>query len=71
MPGGCRNEGVVRKVLNVEGTHNLLSQSRLMDRAVPIAPVNGYGIKLYDKVPAESTGEGRGILVGVVCQIGG
>jgi len=69
LPGGRRNEVVVRNVLHVEGAHNSLSQSRLMDRGLRIVPVNGYGIKIYDKAPAESTG--RGNLAGVARQIGG
>jgi hypothetical protein len=71
LPGGRKHEVVVRNVLHVEGAHNSLSQSRLMDRGLQIVPVNGYGIKIYDKAPAESTGRGRGSLVGVARQIGG
>jgi hypothetical protein len=59
----------------VEGAHNSLSQSWLMDWALLIAPVNGYRIKIYDKSPAEGSARGpsrgRGNLVGVVPQIGG
>jgi hypothetical protein len=73
LPGGRHriHEVVVRNVLHVEGAHNSLSQLRLMDRGLRIVPVNGYGIKVYDKAPAESTGRGRGSLVGVARQIGG
>jgi len=88
LPGYRRNhEVVVRNVLHIEGAHNSLSQSRLMDRGLRIVPVNGYGIKIYDKSPAEdsargqgrgqgrgrgqSRGRGRGNLVGVARQIGG
>jgi len=81
LPGGRRNEVVVRNVLHVEGAHNSLSQSRLMDRGLRIVPVNGYGIKIYDKSPAEDSargqgrgrgrGRGRGNLVGVARQFGG
>ena len=71
LPGYRRNhEVVVRNVLHIEGAHNSLSQSRLMDRGLQIVPVNGYGIKIYDKAPAESTGRGRGNLVGVARQTG-
>jgi len=52
-----------------------------MDRGLRIVPVNGYGIKIYDKSPAEDSargqgrgrgrGRGRGNLVGVARQIGG
>ena len=47
-----------------------------MDRGLRIVPVNGYGIKIYDKSPTDSTrgqsqGRGRGSLVGVARQIGG
>jgi len=71
LPGGRHriHEVVVRNVLHVEGANNSLSQSRLMDRGLQIVPVNGYGIKIYDKAPAESTG--RGNLAGVARQIGG
>ena len=68
---------VVRNVLHVEGAHNSLSQSQLMDRGLQIVPVNGYGIKIYDKSPAEDSargqarGQGRGNLVDVACQTGG
>ena len=54
LPGSCTHRGhrihevVVRDVLHVEGAHNSLSQSRLMDRGLWIVPVNGYGIKIYD-----------------------
>ena len=85
LPGGRKHEVVVRNVLHVEGAHNSLSQSRLMDRGLQIVPVNGYGIKIYDKSPAEDSargrgqgrgqvrgqGRGRGNLVGVARQIGG
>jgi hypothetical protein len=72
LPGYRRNhEVVVRNVLHIEGAHNSLSQSRLMDRGLRIVPVNGYGIKIYDKAPAEYNGRGRGSLVGVARQVGG
>jgi len=77
IPGGRRNKVVVRNVLHVEGAHNSLSQSQLMDRGLQIVPVNGYGIKIYDKSPAEDSargqarGQGRGNLVDVACQTGG
>jgi hypothetical protein len=75
LPGGRRNEVVVRNVLHVEGAHNSLSQSRLMDRGLQIVPVNGYGIRIYDKLPprdsARGQGRGQGSLVGVARQIGG
>jgi len=76
LPGGRHriHEVVVRNVLHVEGAHNSLSQSRLMDRGLRIVPVNGYGIKIYDKSPTDSArgqGQGRGNLVGVARQIGG
>jgi len=58
------NEVVVRDVLHVAGGHNLLSQSKLMDRGLWIVPVNGYGIKIYDN-------QGQGSLVAVAPQIGG
>jgi len=81
LPGYRRNhEVVVRNVLHIEGAHNSLSQSRLMDRGLRIVPVNGYGIKIYDKSPTDSAqgqdqgrgrGRGQGSLVGVARQIGG
>jgi hypothetical protein len=58
------NEVVVRDVLHVDGAHNSLSQSRLMDRGLRIVPVNGYGIKIYDN-------RGQGSLVAVAPQVGG
>jgi len=68
----------VRNVLHIEGAHNSLSQSRLMDRGSRIVPVNGYGIKIYHKLLTDSArgqnqgrGQGRGNLVGVAHQIGG
>ena len=70
LPGGRKHEVVVRNVLHIEGAHNSLSQSRLMDRRLRIIPVNGYGIKIYDKSPTHSA-RGRGSLVGVARQIGG
>jgi len=70
LPGGCKNQVGVRNVLYVEEAQNSLSQSRLMDRGLQIVPVNGYGITIYDKAPAESTGQGRGNPVGVARQIG-
>jgi len=74
LPGGRHriHEVVVRNVLHVEGAHYSLSQSRLMDRGLRIVPVNGYGIKIYEKSPTDSAqGRGRGNLVGVARQIGG
>ena len=66
------NEVVVRDVLHVEGAHNSLSQSRLMERGLQIVPVNGFGIKIYDKAPAMGTGRGgQGSLVAVAPQVGG
>jgi len=71
--GGHRvHEVVVRDVLHVAGAHNSLSQSRLMDRGLRIVPVNGFGIKIYDKAPAIGTGRGgQGSLVAVAPQVGG
>jgi len=75
LPGGRRHmhEVVVRNVLHIEGAYSSLSQSRVMDKELRIVPVNGYGIKIYDKAPAEDSarGRGRGCLVGVARQIGG
>jgi len=71
LPGGRDriNEVVVRDVLHVAGAHNSLSQSRLMDRGLRIAPVNGFGIKIYNNA---NTGRGgQGTLVAVAPQIGG
>ena len=60
------NEVVVRNVLHVEGAHNSVSQSRLMERGLQIVPVNGFGIKIYDKAPAmETCRGGQGSLVAV------
>jgi len=72
-PGGRHHmhEVVVRNVLHVEEAHNSVSQSWLKDWGLQIVPFNGYGIKIYDKAPAESTGQGRGNLGGVAGQIGG
>jgi len=79
LPGYRRNhEVVVRNVLHIEGAHTSLSQSRLMDRGLQIVPVNGYGIKIYDKSPTDSArgqsqgrGRGRENLVGVARQVAG
>jgi len=76
LPGGHHriHEVVVRNVLHVEGAHNSLSQSRLTDRGLWIVPIDGYGIKIYDKAPRDSAqghGHGLGSLVGVAHQIGG
>jgi hypothetical protein len=62
LPGGRRiHEVIVRNILHVEGARNSLSQSRLMDRELQIVPVNGYGIKIYDKSPTYSArGQGQG-----------
>jgi len=77
LPGGRSiHEVVVRNVLDVEGANNSVSQSWLMDQGLRIVPVNGYGVKIYDKAPTNSArgqgrGRGRGNLVGVARQIGG
>ena len=72
LPGYRTNhEVVVRNVLHIEGAHNSLSQSQLMDRGLQIVPVNGYGMKIYDKALAASTGRGRGNHVGVARHTGG
>jgi hypothetical protein len=51
-----------------------------MDRGLRIVPVNGYGIKIYDKSPTDNArgqdqgrgqSRGQGSLVGVARQIGG
>jgi len=66
------NEVVVRDVLHVEGAHNSVSQSRLMDWGLQIVPVNAFGIKIYDNAPAMGTGcGGQGSLVAVAPQGGG
>ena len=70
LPGGQKHEVVVRNVLHVKGALNSLSQSRLMDRGLPIVPVNGYGINIYNKLLAEDSARGRGSLVDVACQFG-
>jgi hypothetical protein len=46
LPGGRRNEVVVRNVLHVGGAHISLSQSWLMDWGLQIVPVNPYGVKI-------------------------
>jgi hypothetical protein len=62
LPGGRRiHEVLVRNILHVEGARNSLSELRLMDRGLQIVPVNGYGIKIYDKSPTHSArGQGQG-----------
>jgi hypothetical protein len=73
-PGGHGriNEVVVRDVTHVAGAHNLLTQSRLMDRGLQIVPVNGFGIKIYDQAPVMGTGHGGlGSLVAMARQVGG
>jgi len=57
--------------VHIEGAHNSLSQSQLMDWGLQIVPVNGYGIKIYGKVPAESTGQDQGNLVCMARQTAG
>jgi hypothetical protein len=73
LPGGHHRikEVVVKNVLHVEGAHTWLSQSQLMDWVLWNVPVNGYGIKIYNKAPAESTGQGPGNPLSVARQIGG
>ena len=73
----------MRNVLHIEGAHNSLSQSRLLDQGLRIVPVSGYGFKIYDKSPVEDSargqgqgqgrgrGRGQGSLVGIARQIGG
>jgi len=58
LPRNREHEVVVSDVLHVKGAHNSLSQSRLMNRGLWIVPVNGFGIKIYAKVPAMGTGSG-------------
>jgi len=61
-------------VMHVEGANNSPSQLGQMDRGLQIVPVNGYGIKIYDKLPTDSTpGEDRhfGSLVSLACRISG
>ena len=69
LPGGRRNEVVVRNILHVSGAHHTLFQLWLIDWGLQIVPVNGYRIKIHDKERVKSTG--RGNLVCVACQIGG
>ena len=62
----------MRNVLHVKGAHKPLSQTQLMDWGLRIVPVNGYGIKIFDKSPTDSArGRGRGNFVGVSHPIGG
>ena len=61
----------MRNIFYIEDAHSSLSQSRFIDRGLQIVPVNGDGIRIGNKAPAESTGRGRGNLVGVARQIGG
>ena len=70
LPGGrdCIKEVVVRDVLHVEGAHNSLSQSRIMDRGLRIVAVNGFRIKIYDNV---NTGRGcHETVVAIAPQVG-
>ena len=60
---------VVRNVLHVEGAHNPLSQSMLMDRGLRIVPVNGYGLRIH--ATGTDHPSRRGELVGVAQQVGG
>jgi len=47
LPGYRRNHVVVvRNIWRIEGAHNSLSKSRLMDRGLQIVSLNGYGIKI-------------------------
>jgi len=74
LPGGrdCITEVVVRDVLYVEGAHNSLTESRLIDQGIHIVPVDGFIIKIYDKAPAMGTGRGcQRSLVPVAPQVGG
>jgi hypothetical protein len=59
LPGDRKHEVVVRNILHVEGAHNSLSQSRLMDQGLQMVPDNGYGIKIYDKSPPEDSARGQ------------
>jgi hypothetical protein len=70
LPRGKKLEVAVRNVLPIKAAHNSLSQQRLMDRGMQIVPVNGYEIKIYDKVPRDSARGWRN-LIGVAHQVGG
>jgi len=72
LPGYRRvNEVGMRDDLHVDGAHNSLSQSRLMDRGQQIVPLNGIGIEIYDTVRAMGTASsGQGSLVAVAPQVG-
>jgi hypothetical protein len=67
------HEVVVRNVLHVEGAHNSVSQSRLMDRGLRIVSVNGFGVKINEKVVGTNDYRGGryGKLVAVAPQVGG
>jgi hypothetical protein len=73
LPGGRKHVVVVGNVLDVREAYNSLSQSLLIDGGVQIVPVNGYGIKIYNKLlPGDSArrhGCGPGMHVGVARQI--
>jgi hypothetical protein len=78
LPAGRHRipEVVLRIVLDVHGSHNSLSQLRVMDQGLQIVPVNGYGNKIYDQYLSDSAqGQGPtrgcGTLVGRARQIGG
>ena len=69
---GRMHEVIVRNVLHVEGAHNTLSQSQLMDRGLRVVSVNGFGMKIYEKAVGNGYRGGRyGKLIAVAPQIGG
>lgn len=63
------DEVVVRDVFHLEGAHNLLSQSRLMNWGLPIAHINGFRTKIYNNMKAGCRGPGP--LVAMAPQVGG
>jgi len=49
LPNNDSRDVTIRNVLYVPGSVNLFSQGMLMELSLRVAPVNGYGINIYNK----------------------
>ncbi|KAI5855780.1 hypothetical protein BZA05DRAFT_217646 [Tricharina praecox] len=49
LPNNTSQDVTIRNVLYVPGSANLISQGMLMELGLRIVPVNGYGVKIYNR----------------------
>jgi hypothetical protein len=48
LPDGKTETIILQEVVHLPGSFNLISQSQIVDKDVKVAPVNHYGLNLYN-----------------------